>query len=815
MWPVGEVVVSHRSGRLLASRWKDIALIAILLLLPLACFADVILLSKTFYFVDIELAQVPGRTFVAQMFKAGQISFWNPDLFMGFPLQAEPEVGPLYPLNLIFALPIPAHLALTLFLLAHYGLAGAFTYILSRSLRISRSGSFISGLVFAYGGALVAQLTNMNIATAIVWLPLILCLFMQAMRKCSFAWAAAAGIALALMILTAHPQIILYVLLILGFYYVYSLLLRLHEDARTTLRGRGILRLSLVALTTVAVGLGLAAIQLVPTYQLKQLSLLSEDSGYEFVTAYSLPKFRLLTFIFPNFLGNPITGYRGGPIFEEHHGYAGILPLILAALAWGKRKNPQVLFFGLLAIFATLLALGSETPLYRLLAYVPVYNWFRIPSRWLLVLTFSLGVLAGFGFDFLLAQRGKRPLPRWAKGLIVAAIVLTVTLPLLFLFEKQAISAARNIVQNVYAGQATRTLRALVRGLPQFPDAEQTNLLAQLFRPLLNPILFFLFLFNVSVTSIMLFLREKISMRLFQLLAVGLVIFDLFLAGGTAIVRVRDASYFDTRASTDFVKENVGLYRIYSPDPHGEAPQKLLDYYPTMYRIQSLGTLPSVSVLTLSRYAEFVDALLQNTRLFNLAGVKYILTELEEPAEWWHNELREVWSEPGLRIYENLDVMPRAFLVHQAQVPGSDEAMLALLAGEEFDLSTSILLEDENALRRLESMTGGSGSVEGGDRVNIVEYEPARVVIDTESDQAGFLFLSDMLYPGWRAHVDGQEEAIYRADYAFRAVLVPAGRHTVSFSFDPVAFKIGLALALLTASLLALAAILTLKRSRS
>jgi hypothetical protein len=786
--------------RLSANR-KDIALIAILFLLPLACFADVVFLPHTFYYLDIELLFYPGRIFLTEMLKEGQLGFWDPYIFMGFPLLAEPEVGPLYPLNLLFALPIPHYYALTLFIVIHYSLAGVFTYLLARSLNISRAGSFVSSLVFAFSGFLMAQLTNINIMNGSIWLPLILCLFSQAIRRRSYVFAAGAGIVLALQILSSHPQIILYILIILGLYYLYSLLTLPRAEMRP------VLTLSLISLSTVLVGMGLAAIQLIPAWQLKELSALSESPGYDFVTAYSLPKFRLLSFLFPNFLGNAVIGYKGEPYFEEHHGYVGILPLILAALAWGKRRDPEVRFFGLLAPLSTVLALGNETPLYHLLARVPVFNYFRIPARWLLALTFCLAILAGFGLDYLLEQRGKRSLINWGKWLVIAGLLLTLTLPSLFLYKKQAITATGFIMEHVYSGTAIYALRALIRNLPRFPDAVQTNLLARLFPPLLNPLIFFLLTFNSSALLLFLFLRKKVPTRWFQIIAVGLITFDLFMTGGTTINLVQEASYFDKRASTVFLEKNLGLARIYSPDRQGEAPQKLLDDFPMIYHIQSTGSCPCLSVLILRRYDEFMDALLQNTRLLNLAGVKYILTAREEPEEWWHNTLHKVYSEEGLNIYENLDVMPRAFLVHQAEVPGSGEAILAQLTGEEFDLSSSILLE-ESALARLESMARGSSPAEGRDEVRIVEYDANRVVIETTSSQAGFLFLSDAYYPGWKARVDGQEETVYRADYLFRAVPVPPGQHVVEFTFDPVAFKIGLAVALTTAATLVAAAII-------
>jgi len=795
-----------RSRHFLSANQKDIALIAILFLLPLACFADVVFLPHTFYYLDIEALYYPGRIFLIDMLKEGQLGFWNPYIFMGFPMMAEPEVGPLYPLNLLFALPIPHYYALTLFIVIHYSLAGVFTYLLARSMDISRAGSLISGLVFAFGGFLMAQLRNVNIMNGSIWLPLILCLFSQAIRRRSYAFAVGAGMILALQILPSHPQITLYILIVLGLYYLYSLLTLPRVEARS------VLTLSLISLTTVAVGMGLSAVQWIPTWQLKDLSILSEGGTYDFVTAYSLPPLRLLSFLFPNFLGNTVIGYKGEPYFAEHHGYAGILPLILAALAWGKRRNREARFFGFLVLLSVLLAIGNANPIYRLLVYVPVYNYFRIPARWLYILTLSLGILAGFGLDYLKEQREARSMRIFSQGLVILGLLSTLTLPLLFAYRKQAMAVTDFILEHLYSGMAIYAVRALIRYLPRFPDAPQTNLLVRLFPPLLNPILFFLLTFHTSALSIFFFLRKKISTRWFQVIAASLITFDLFMTGGTTINPAQDASYLDKRASTVFIEKDLGLARIYSPDMHGKAPQKLLHDFPMIYRIQSIGNRPCPSVLILRRYDEFMATMLQNTRLLNLAGVKYILTAREEPEEWWLNTVRKVYSEEGLNIYENLDVMPRAFLVHQAEVPGSEEAILARLIDWDFDLSSSILLEDETALARLESMAGGASPATGRDEVKIVEYEANRVLIETTSNQAGFLFLTDAYYPGWRVRLDGQEETVYQADYLFRAVLVPPGQHILEFTFDPVAFKIGLTVALTTVAVLVTAAIVSRKK---
>jgi hypothetical protein len=94
----------------------------------------------------------------------------------------------------------------------------------------------------------------------------------------------------------------------------------------------------------VVVGLSLSAIQIVPTWELKSLSPRAAGLSYEAITSYSLPPYNLLTFLFPNILGNPVIGYFGEETFEELHAYIGILPLMLVLWAWArKERNRHVL----------------------------------------------------------------------------------------------------------------------------------------------------------------------------------------------------------------------------------------------------------------------------------------------------------------------------------------------------------------------------------------------------------------------------------------------------------------------------------------
>jgi uncharacterized membrane protein YfhO len=66
----------------------------------------------------------------------------------------------------------------------------------------------------------------------------------------------------------------------------------------------------------------------------------------------------------------------------------------------------------------------------------------------------------------------------------------------------------------------------------------------------------------------------------------------------------------------------------------------------------------------------------------------------------------------------------------------------------------------------------------------IISYTPNEIVIKTSSNSTALLFLSDNYYPGWKASVNGKNSKIYRADYSFRAVIVPKGDSVVEFLFN-------------------------------
>jgi hypothetical protein len=141
-----------------------------------------------------------------------------------------------------------------------------------------------------------------------------------------------------------------------------------------------------------------------------------------------------------------------------------------------------------------------------------------------------------------------------------------------------------------------------------------------------------------------------------------------------------------------------------------------------------------------------------------------------------------------VKIYQNLAVLPRAFVVHQARAVTNDEETLAQMLQPAFDPAREVLLT------QAEVETPGPTS--GASSATIVAYEPERVEIEAHLDSPGYLVLTDAYYPGWQAKVDGLPVPIERADLYFRAVRLDPGDHQVMFTYVPSSARTGLGVGL-------------------
>lgn len=93
------------------------------------------------------------------------------------------------------------------------------------------------------------------------------------------------------------------------------------------------------------------------------------------------------------------------------------------------------------------------------------------------------------------------------------------------------------------------------------------------------------------------------------------------------------------------------------------------------------------------------------------------------------------------------------------------------------------------------------GSAPGAAR--FLEDRPGRVRVETIAPARQLLVLADSYHDGWRAAVDGKPAKVERVNADYLGCVVEAGRHEVSFRFDPASYRDGARLSILGLALTA------------
>ena len=149
-----------------------------------------------------------------------------------------------------------------------------------------------------------------------------------------------------------------------------------------------------------------------------------------------------------------------------------------------------------------------------------------------------------------------------------------------------------------------------------------------------------------------------------------------------------------------------------------------------------------------------------------------------------HKGLKLVYSDKrGQAVYENETALPRAWIASDYEVLAKEE-VLKKMEQSDFDPFRTVILEQDPGVPH-------SDTIENPRRVTVEAYSPNKVICESELSSPGWLVLSGNWHPAWKAWIDGEEAKVFLADYVLRAVRLEKGRHTVKFVFDPVAFKIG------------------------
>ena len=259
-------------------------------------------------------------------------------------------------------------------------------------------------------------------------------------------------------------------------------------------------------------------------------------------------------------------------------------------------------------------------------------------------------------------------------------------------------------------------------------------------------------------------------------LAIGLIFVDLAATGAYVDIGTADPTKgFHHSAAIEFLKGDEAFYRL-------EVPQEVWGVWqPDLALIHRLfdigGIYTPLELADFERYRQAIGS--RSSPLYSFLNVKYLITQKgASPGEGY---LLAFDGDPRVDIHRT-GAFPRAFIVYRSQAVADHESAWAAIQAPGFDPANTVVVE-------------GGKEVEGEaseGSVVITSYYLNEIGLEAEAKSEGYLVLSEVYYPGWKAYVDGTEEPLLRANYAFRAVWLEPGPHEVRLVFAPTSWKVGL-----------------------
>lgn len=730
---------------------------------------------------DLVFQMYPWQNFTHQAFKSGFIPLWNPYNLTGLPFLANDQSS-IFELTKLVSHLFKIHVK-DLMLFSEFFtlfLAGFFTYLFIRNLKISTLGSLVSGFTFMFSGPLIVWL-GYPLTSTVIWLPLLLFCVDKVIKKTSSLWIGIFALAIGFQFFGGNPEISWFILFVTAIYALFHLYqYSPHKTKyRTIFKNAGFLVIALI------LGLAIASIQLIPTLEfLKQSEALSVGrggvAGYNFFDAiiqgewngwhnfkdvkHSLENFVIL--IYPDFFGNPVLKqYWGFSNYNESALYIGIMPLIfvlisLISIFRKYKKRGEIIFWT--AISFVSLGIFISLPIFRLVAYLPVFNFTAI-GRLRFIFVFGLAILAGYGMDYFLKWRKSGSSMK--KLIVFNVLYLGITLSIflaVWLWKKFAL---QYVNQNMWSSEKMFLLLIFI-------------------------------LVNIALSLLLFSKHNSLKYSVGECLIILIIIGELFYYGYNYHPAIPHNFVYPKIPEIQFLQSNIENYRLTSYKESLENFSSSL--LPNGSAIWKLQDIRGYEIIKVKRYEAFERHFggLDNRfvykffdpKIFNILGVKYFIQGKDdlENAKLASIKSLSLIHTNKLNIYENKEVMPRAFVVFNIHPVENYQQALNIFTSESFKPEMTALIETKN-IKNLLSHYNNHPSIPY-QSTQIINYTPNKIEIVTDARMDGYLVLTDSYYQGWQAYIDGQEVKIYPTDIAFRGLFVPSGKHEIIFKYRPISF---------------------------
>ncbi|PIR80330.1 MAG: hypothetical protein COU25_00660 [Candidatus Levybacteria bacterium CG10_big_fil_rev_8_21_14_0_10_35_13] len=728
----------------------------------------------------------PFKILVMDLVKHGQLPLWNPYNGNGMPLLASINIGYFDPLNILFFV-FSNHLSLTLIIIIQTLLIGICTFLYAKSIKLGNKTSFFMAVIFTLSGAVITRIVFVQFTLGIALMPFLLFLLERYRENSQKTYLFILAPAVFVLLVSTHFQYSFYILVFVCFYWIFR-----HKNKELT---NGIGRF-IYPFLFILLGLGLASIQLIPAIELFRYANLNAQSSSFIFNSFLLPLNHFVTVLIPNYYGNVATyNYWGVSDYIETAVYIGIIPCLFAffsILNIKEKKNSSLIkFYLFILVFTILISIKWPFTTWVYGLHIPFLS-IGVPTRIFFITTFSLAVLSGFGYEYWHMQKIIK------KNFLILLFIFTSFVALIFLV----------------------TVLNLNANCPEFVNNCRITSLRNTLLELLGFVSVFIL--------IMAYLLFKFGKRKYKDAIPVIIIFIVYMLGFYNSYKFLPFSpretFFPKNDLIEAVKRISGNTRVFgignanittdfATSFHFYDPQYTYPIYIKRYgefiSFANTGVFPPplsrsdveiVKDASLSSVMEF-----RRNRLMSFLNVNYFIFKKDEiPVSLTKETI--VWENDKWYIAQRKQSLPHAYLVNKLEVVKEEDKELNLLFNSSFDLSTTAVVEQEIlGIPQLKEIDKGSMAI-------IKEYRENNVLIETHSSSDSFLVLSDNFYPGWNAYVDDKEVSIYRTNYTFRGVKIPHGVHIVNFVYNPVSFKIGVLLSVVSGLLYSAAIFILIKK---
>ena len=160
---------------------------------------------------------------------------------------------------------------------------------------------------------------------------------------------------------------------------------------------------------------------------------------------------------------------------------------------------------------------------------------------------------------------------------------------------------------------------------------------------------------------------------------------------------------------------------------------------------------------------------LNNLRLLGLMNVRFIITrkQLKNP------DLTLV-HQGTKSIYENRYFLPRYRLIENFKVLQGKDNIFNYMKSSLFRPDKELVLEEPLNEKKL--------SIKDNN-IQLIKWTEDKIEFNADIKNKCLFSLSEIYYPKWKAYINNEEVRILKANYSFRAILLPQGQYKVKFEF--------------------------------